>query len=106
MHSSKSNRARSKTHSKSRISDSKQGKFVFTNRLDRQAERQKRKHAEHNDIIQKHIRSNPKMGQNYTERQFVGLQAANYTRRSKPPRTAFRSSKLRKIFDQFNENRT
>jgi len=96
---------RSKTRSKSREYNKELKKFVRTNRLPRLAERQEREHKAHNLMIKEHMFRNPKMGQNYTERQFMGLQAANYTRRSKPVRTAFRSNpELRKIFDQFNKH--
>ena len=97
------------TNSKSRMYDSKKGKYVRTNRFDRVAERQEQEHAERIRNIQELIH-NPKIQRKYTERQFMGLpkpalQPSNNTRRTKRPRVAFRSSKLRQIFDQFNENR-
>ena len=47
-------------------------------------------------------------GKKYTPNQFVGigLQAANHTRRTKAAHAAFRGTKYRAIFDQFNKYRT
>ena len=94
---------RSRTRSKSRTYDPVKQKYVFTNKYRRQAEKQK-SNTRKLPITQ----SVTKWRKKYAPNQFVGigLQATNHTRRTKAAPAAFRGSKYRAIFDQFNKYRT
>ena len=91
-------KTRSRTRSKSRTYDPVKQKYVFTNKYRREAEKTKSRPT-------RVVRN---LGQKYAPNQFVGigLQAANHTRRTKAAPAAFRGTKYRAIFDQFNKYRT
>ena len=106
-HKSSNSKNHSRTVSQSRVYDSKQKKWVFTNRLRQQEQHQKNEINKLNKINANFLKKYPNYVKNkYIPNQFVGLQAANQTRRTKPTRTAFRGTKYRAIFHQFNKHRT
>ena len=95
------------TKSHSRIYDSIKKKWVFTNKLGRQEEKQNKEIDKRKEIKAQLIKDIPNYFNNkYVPNQFVGLQTAHQTRGTKPTIPAFRGTKYRRVFDQFNKHRT